>query len=212
MSSAASAKKQSIRKSDGDMSVTEFADEDATSQHPNDPQSLIQDAMGSELDLMLDIIMQIREDEAFARSIYANCPRLQHLLDQHPDLRPIFDDPKMVRLNFEDVYRKAGGILPEDTPTIKQRVLLIVGRIVRHPLFKVVRFLLVVKKIYNCIVGGGLSCARDALCAMFSDGGTAAAAAANGDGDVDVDGGDVNPDNDACREQLISCADYMEGR
>ena len=211
MSATSAKKKQSIRQSDGDMSATEFADEDATSQHPNDPKSLIEDAMGNHLDLMLDIIMQIREDEAFARSIYANCPRLQHLLDQHPDLRPIFDDPKMVRLNFEDVYRKAGGILPEDAPTIKQRALVIVGRIVRHPLFKVLRFLLVIKKIYNCIVGGGLSCVRGALCAMFTDGGTAAAAAGASD-DVDVDGGDVNLENEACRDQLMSCADYMEGR
>jgi hypothetical protein len=204
--SAANAKKQSLRKSDGDMSTTEFVDEDATA-HPNDPQSLIQDAMGSHLDLMLDIIMQIRQDEAFARSIYANCPRLQHLLDQHPDLRPIFDDPKLVRINFEDVYRKAGGMLPEDTPTIKQRVLKVVGRIVQHPLFKLLRFLLVVKKIYNCIVGGGLGLVRETLCALFTDGGAAAACE-----DVDADGGDVNPENEACREQLVRCADYMEGR
>ena len=203
MSDASSAKKQSFRKADGDnMSTTEFAD-DATA-HANDPQSLIQEAMGSHLDLMLDIIMKIREDEAFARSIYANCPRLQHLLDQYPDLRPIFDDPKLVRINFEDVYRKAGGSLPEDEPTIKQRVLRVVGRIVQHPLFKVLRFLLVIKKIYNCVVGGGLNCVRGAVCALFAADGTEAV-------DLDAEGGDVNPENEVCREQLMRCADYMEG-
>ena len=193
----------------GEMSTTEMVDD--TTTHPNDPNALLQEAMGSHLDMMLDIIMQIRQDENFAKSIYTNCPRLQHFLDQHPDLRPIFDDPRLVRVNFEDVYRKAGGLLPEDKPTIKQRVMKIVGRVVQHPLFRVLRFLLFVKKMYNCIMAGGVSCVRGLLCGLFLDAG-AESTDVDADGDDDGEGGDVNPENDAGREQLMRCADYMEGR
>jgi len=58
----------------------------------------------------------------------------------------------MVRINFEAVYKKAGGILPEDKPTFKQKVVKVVAKIVSHPLFKVFRFLLLIKKCYNCVM------------------------------------------------------------
>jgi hypothetical protein len=55
-----------------------------------------QEVMKDNLELMKDVVMRIREDPEFASNIYAECPRLQHLLDQYPDLRPIFEDPKLV--------------------------------------------------------------------------------------------------------------------
>jgi len=193
-----------------DLSATEYDDTTANL----DPQDVIHEVMGNELDMMLEIILQIRQDEDFAKSIYTNCPRLQHMLDQNPDLRPIFEDPHLVRINFEDVYRKAGGLLPEDTPTLKQRALKIVGRIVSHPLFKVFRFLLVLKKIYNCVMAGGINCVRGFLCgALCLDAGADAAADAtdtNADGDVDADG-DGNLENEVNRDKLNRAADYMDG-
>jgi hypothetical protein len=63
--------------------------------------------------------MKIHEDPEFVKDIYKDCPRLQHLMDQYPDLRHVFSDPKMIRINFEQVYREAGGILPEDEEEIE---------------------------------------------------------------------------------------------
>lgn len=192
-----------------DLSATEH--DDTLANEHMEPQDAIHEVMGEELDQMYEIIMQIREDEDFAKSIYSNCPRLQHMLDLHPDLRPVFEDPHLVRINFEDVYRKAGGILPEDTITIKQRVLKVVARIVRHPLFKVFRFLLVIKKIYNCLMTGGINCVRGCLCALCLDAGAEAAAEAT-ETDVDADADpDANPENELNREKLNAAADYMEG-
>jgi hypothetical protein len=108
---------------------------------------------------MLSIVMRIREDEDFARNIYRDCPRLQHLLDQHPDLRPLFEDPNLVRINFEKVYRDAGGVLPDDEE--KANFFIRTLRcIVKHPLFKVFKILMFIKKIFSCISGGGRIVAR----------------------------------------------------
>jgi hypothetical protein len=72
------------------------------------------------------------------------------LLDQHPDFRPVFEDPSLVRTNFELVYRKAGGVLPEDKPN---NLRLILKRIVNHSLFKVFRFFPLIKKLYCGTLG-----------------------------------------------------------
>jgi hypothetical protein len=165
--------------------------------------------MTDHLDVMLAIIMKIREDPEYASHIYSDCPRLQHLLDQHPDLRPVFEDSKFVRINFEQVYRKAGGVLPEDKPNYLRVIL---KKIVTHPLFKVLKVLLFFKKIVSCIFGGGLGM----ITSLFSPGaGAAAAAAATAADGADADtnnevANDGNPANQANRESLYQAAEYME--
>jgi hypothetical protein len=118
--------------------------------------------------------MKVREDEDFARSVYADCPRLQHLLDQHPDLRPIFEDPKIVRINFETVYRKAGGRLPEDKVSVfalaSEKFKKTASYVVEHPAFKVFQFLVFLKKCYTFIVGFGANAVRAMLSGMFGSG------------------------------------------
>ena len=126
----------------------------------------LQEVMKDNLDLMYDIVMRIREDEDFARNIYRDCPRLQHLLDQHPDLRPLFEDPNLVRINFEKVYRDAGGVLPEDDDK-QSKFTRIMKRIVNHPLFKVFKVLLFIKKLYSCITGGGMNLLKHCCRSMF---------------------------------------------
>jgi hypothetical protein len=169
-------------------------------------EEMLQEAMADQLDVMLAIILKIRADEEFAVSIYANCPRLQHLLDQHPDLRPVFEDPNLIRINFEQVYRKAGGVLPEDKPNYFR---LILKYIVNHPLFKVFRFLLLIKKLYTCIMGSGIALVRGMFAMCFPDPSSAVSNAADALGD------DASPDdgpstNEANREALNSAAEYME--
>ena len=73
---------------------------DATMREDDDLNEQAKDLMGDHLELMKEVVMRIREDEEFARNIYADCPRLQSLLDRNPDLRPIFEDPNLVRINF----------------------------------------------------------------------------------------------------------------
>jgi hypothetical protein len=58
---------------------------------------VVEEIVKDNLEIMLEIVMIIRNDAAFAKSIYANCPRLQHLLDMTPEIRPIFEDPALVR-------------------------------------------------------------------------------------------------------------------
>jgi hypothetical protein len=58
---------------------------------------VVEEIVKDNLEIMLEIVMIIRNDAAFAKSIYANCPRLQHLLDKTPEIRPIFEDPALVR-------------------------------------------------------------------------------------------------------------------
>jgi hypothetical protein len=163
----------------------------------------VQEVMKDNLELMLEVVMKIREDEEFAKNIYSNCPRLQHLLDQHPDLRPVFEDPNLVRINFEQVYRDNGGVLPEDEPKKKSCL----SKVVNHPCFKVLKFFLLIKKLMNCIMGGGFAMIKGCLCGLcFED-----VADQLGDG---VDGGDAadhqpSPENIANKEQLNAAADHM---
>ena len=156
--------------------------------------------MHDHLDVMLAIIMKLREDPEYASQIYSDCPRLQYILDQHPDLRPVFEDPKFIRINFEQVYKKAGGLLPEDKPNI---MIIILQYVVNHPLFKVLKVLLFIKKIVSCIFGGGIGF-LSSMC--FPSPTSAADMAADGNETPD-DGSPANQEN---RESLYQAADYME--
>jgi hypothetical protein len=133
--------------------------------------------MKDHLHVMRDVVMKIRHEDGYAKAMYSNCPRLQHLLDRNPDLRPVFEDPRLVRINFETVYKEAGGILPEDEEAEAERrknpSLLV--RIANSRLFKVLKFLFLIKKIVGCIAGGGIvmvascwgfftSCCTDCCC------------------------------------------------
>lgn len=69
-----------------------------------DSKAALEGVMKDNLDLMLEIIVRIREDEDYAKNIYADCPRLQHLLDRNPELRPIFEDPNLVRSTFKRAH------------------------------------------------------------------------------------------------------------
>lgn len=196
-----------LDENDDDSSM--LKDETDTSEIMNDE---VQEVMKDNLDLMLEVVMKIREDEEFARDIYANCPRLQHLLDEHPDLKPVFEDPKLVRLNFEQVYRDNGGVLPEDKPKKKSCL----SKVVNHPLFKVLRFFLLIKKLVNCVMGGGFSMLKGCFAGLCFE--EAAEALTDGDGGGDAEGGDgdkngehqSSPENQANKEKLNAAADHME--
>lgn len=171
-------------------------------------QDKAQEVMKDNLELMKDIVMKIREDPEFAKNIYSNCPRLQHLLTQYPDLRPIFENPKLVRINFEQVYRDAGGVLPEDEEKVKKKSWLV--WLVNSPIFKVLKLVLFVKKLVGCIAGGGFAfisgcllgcCFEDALEELDAD--------ADGDVDGDMDG-DMDGGVDPTQEALNKAADHME--
>jgi hypothetical protein len=164
-------------------------------------EELMHDVMTDHLDILLAIIMKIREDPDFAASIYLDCPRLQYLLIQHPDLRPVFEDPKLVRVNFEEVYRKAGGVLPEDRPS---RIMQILVAIVTHPLFKVLKFLLFIKKMMSCALGGGFGF----LTSMFFADHAANAVTSTPDPDA-PDADNANAENQVA---LNHAAEYMEGK
>eukprot|EP00977_Amphora_coffeiformis_P009888 scaffold2290_cov170-Amphora_coffeaeformis.AAC.8 len=186
-----------------------LSEEEATSSHEDDVNE-VEALMHENLDLMYDIVMRIREDKEFAANIYAECPRLQHLLDQNPDLRPIFEDPYLVRINFEKVYREAGGVLPDDKPPSKG----IIATIVSHPCFKVFRFLLIIKKIVNCIMGSGASFLKGIAQGLCFEDVTDLADAGqdpnNANADYDHDH-DTSPENQENREALNRAADHMEG-
>jgi hypothetical protein len=192
----------------GENSSTDFTDADSSqSLSVDDPPNIVQEVMSDNLDLMLEIIMQIREDEDFAKSIYQDCPRLQHMLDQYPDLRPIFEDPHLVRINFEQVYRKAGGVLPEDRPNFFKKTL---SCIVKHPLFKVFRFLLLIRKLYNYIFGGKLLMIRNFFLHLFTSSPAHLIHQGMNNADELVDNADLNPENLANKNSLNKVADNME--
>ena len=183
--------------------------QDVTQSNPLDDglNEQAQEVMKDNLEMMKDLVFRIREDPDFAKGIYKDCPRLQHLLDRYPDLRPIFEDPKMVRINFEQVYREAGGILPEDEEKKKKSWLV---WFVNSPIFKALKVLLFVKKVVSFVVGGGIAlltgflcgcCFEDALDEL--DGGEADG---DGDADADADAEGMNPS----REALNRAADHME--
>jgi hypothetical protein len=166
-----------------------------------------QEVMKDNLDLMYDVVMKIRNDPEFASNIYSNCPRLQNLLDQHPDLRPIFEDPNLVRINFEKVYRDHGGVLPEEGPPKKERFLCLkrlnkrINRILSHPFFFWLKIFIIVKKLLSCLspTGKGIGMIRGFFWPSPED------LDILGDGD---EGG--NPANREAKMQLHSAADHME--
>ena len=173
------------------------------------------------LAIMYTIIMQIRNDPEYASSIYANCPRLQHLLEQRPDLRPIFEDPRFVRINFEDVFRKEGGVLPEDEPKKTRkppsRLTRCVVCVVQHPLFKVLRVLLLIKKLIGCIFGGGFALVSGIVTGCFCESAADLAADSDVDGDrMDADADaeareqEIHERHQANREALNKAADHLE--
>jgi hypothetical protein len=167
-------------------------------------EELLVHIMHDQLDVMLAIIMKIREDPEYASQIYSDCPRLQHILDQHPDLRPVFEDSKFVRINFEQVYKKAGGVLPEDEPNYIVKIL---RCIITHPLFKVLKFILFVKKVVSCVFGSGFGF----ISSMFIGHAAGATTSAGADGDIgNQTGNEGSPENQANRESLCNAADYME--
>lgn len=178
------------------------SDQKATPDGLNeDAQEIIKD----NLDVMYDIVMQIREDREFAKSIYADCPRLQHMLEKRPDLRPIFEDPRLVAINFEQVYRDAGGVLPEDEEEEekKKKQTNYLAVIINSPCFKVLKFLLFFKKVIGCIFGGGMALLISmwkGLC-CFDDPSDLA--------EDPEDLGDENPTNPN-KEALYKAADHME--
>jgi len=180
------------------------------------------EVMKNNLDIMRDIVMKIRDEDGYAKGMYANCPRLQHLLDRNPDLRPVFEDPRLVRINFETVYKEAGGILPEDEEAeeAKKKKPSLIVRIAQHPIFRVLKVLLFVKKIIGCIAGGGIAivtscyfccadCCTDCCCedALEEIGEI-------DDGDPDDPGSDYGLDPEAPLDEnqqaLNTAADYME--
>ena len=161
-------------------------------------QEQVQEVMKDNLTLMREVVMKIREDPDFASNIYVNCPRLQHLLDQYPDLRPIFEDPKLIRINFEQVYRDAGGVLPEDQEKKKSWLVWFVS----SPFFMVLRVLLYIKKLVSCIAGSGFAAIQGTFAVCCFE-------------DVleEVDYDDVNPDDepsDPTKDALNRAADHME--
>ncbi len=179
-------------------------------------QKKAQDVMKDHLDIMRDVVMKIRHQEGYAKAMYANCPRLQHLLDRNPDLRPVFEDPRLVRINFETVYKEAGGILPEDEEEEerKKNNPSLILRIANHPIFKIFKILLFVKKIIACVAGGGIAlvtsfyaccteCCTDCCCED----------AVEEIGEVDADdeyGIDIDAPLDENQKALNTAADYME--
>jgi len=194
------------------------SEDDSLPQVSKEVQKKAQDVMKDHLDIMRDVVMKIRHQEGYAKAMYANCPRLQHLLDRNPDLRPVFEDPRLVRINFETVYKEAGGILPEDEEEEerKRNNPSLILRIANHPIFKVLKFLIFIKKIIGCIAGGGIAlitscwgcctdCCMDCCCED----------AVEEVGEYDSESEDeYGLDNDAPLDEnqraLNTAADYME--
>jgi hypothetical protein len=171
-----------------------------------------QNLMADNLDIMRDIIFRIREDEEFAKSIYANCPRLQHMLKDHPDLRPIFEDPNLVRINLEKVYRDQGGVLPDDDDDdddepgfFRQKYEWLMGKIAivtSHPLFRVFKVLMLIKKIVGLFSPTkGFSFIKGFMVGLFQDPDVLP------ENPEDLDG---NPANLELRLQLSAAAEHME--
>lgn len=198
-------------------------DDDDSSEPPlpkldKETTAKAQAVMKDHLTIMRDVVMKIRHQEGYAKAMYANCPRLQHLLERNPDLRPVFEDPRLVRINFETVYKEAGGILPEDEEEEerKKRNPSLIVRIANHPIFKFLKVLIFVKKIIGCIAGGGIAlvsscwhcltdCCTDCCCED----------AVEEVGEVDLDSQDeygLDPDAplDENQKALNTAADYME--
>lgn len=189
---------------------TNELDDDSPMILEDDLNEKAQDLMADNLEMMRDIVFRIREDEQFAKSIYADCPRLQHLLKQNPDLRPIFEDPNLIRINFEKVYRDQGGVLPEDEddepPGVLKRaydaVLEKIAFITSHPLFKVFKVFMLIKKIVGLFSPTkGFGMVKGFFVGLFTDPDALI---------PDVDGDVGNPANLELKMQLFSAAEHME--
>uniref|UniRef100_A0A7S1VSL0 Uncharacterized protein n=1 Tax=Grammatophora oceanica TaxID=210454 RepID=A0A7S1VSL0_9STRA len=157
---------------------------------------------------MRDIVMRLREDEEFAKTIYADCPRLQLLLEEHPDLKPIFEDPKLVRINFEKVYRDAGGVLPEDEKKqwffmrwynwIMDKVAIITN----HPFFRIFKFLMIIKRVLGLLSPTkGLGAIKAFFTASFFE---------NMEPPEAPEGVDIDLESEQAKAQLNAAADHME--
>ena len=168
-------------------------------------QEKVQEVMMDNLEMMRDLVFRIRDDPEFSKGIYKDCPRLQHLLNRYPDLRPIFEDPKLVRINFETVYRNAGGILPEDEVDKKKKSWLV--WFVNSPIFKVLKLLLFVKKLMACIAGGGIAMLTGCFVGCCFEDALDEVEAEDGDGDMDDEDG---TGNDPGKDALNRAADHME--
>ena len=169
----------------------------------------VRELMKDNLEIMRDIVFRIREDPKFASSIYADCPRLQLLLEENPDLRPIFEDPKLVRINFEKVYRDNGGVLPEDEedepgPLRKayRDVMAKVNELKESRLFKIFKVFQALKKIMGFLSPSkGISAIKGACKSMFNMDDV------EGDAEGEMEG---NPANREAKAQLNKAADHME--
>jgi len=60
-------------------------------------------------DAMHDLMQKIRSDPNYITSLYKDCPGMRQVLDEHPDLKKIFENPDIMRRSFEAVYIKNGG-------------------------------------------------------------------------------------------------------
>ena len=60
-------------------------------------------------DAMHDLMQKIRADPNYVTSLYKSCPGMKKVLDEHPDLKKIFENPDIMRRSFEAVYIKNGG-------------------------------------------------------------------------------------------------------
>ena len=60
-------------------------------------------------DAMHDLMQKIRSDPNYITSLYKDCPGMRRVLDEHPDLKKIFENPDIMRRSFEAVYIKNGG-------------------------------------------------------------------------------------------------------
>jgi len=170
-----------------------------------------QEVMRDNLTVMKEIVMKIRNEEGYAQNMYKDCPRLQNLLNKNPDLRPVFEDPRLVRINFETVYKEAGGILPEDEEDVKKQKKTWMMKIASSKFFKFLKVLMFFKKLISCLTGSGIAaiggcytcctdcCCEDALEAIDED-----------DGEYELDDMDPYADMDPNAQALNTAADYME--
>jgi hypothetical protein len=172
-----------------------------------------QNLISDNLEDMRYIVFRIREDEEFAKSIYADCPRLQSMLGENPDLRPIFEDPKLIRINFEKVYRDQGGVLPEDEDEnegehpnflyhVYESMMSKISIITSHPLFKFFKVLLLIRKVLKCFgPSGSFSFIKGLITGFLQD---------PDDTPDAIDGCDGNPANLELRMQLNAAAEHLE--
>ena len=200
---------------------SEEEDEESLPEIDKETTKKAQEVMLDHLDIMRDVVMKIRHQDGYAKAMYANCPRLQHLLDRNPDLRPVFEDPRLVRINFETVYKEAGGILPEDEEEEerKRNNPSLIMRIANHPIFKFLKVLIFLKKIIGCITGGGIAlisgcwgcfadCCTDCCCEEHIE--EVGEIHENGEGEQNEYGLDADAPLDENQRALNTAADYME--